>query len=126
MESTAVHGCGSVVEQPEFDGESVRLLALRNEEIDTAGVVVKAAAISSRQIEVNALCAEANLEHALCFVVLDERGAHDLSELAVGAAARGVHLPEAILRGDVALRDEEIVLRWRRRYAERRGYRDEW
>ena len=43
------------------------------------------------------------------FVVRDERGAHDFGEIAVRVAARGVHLPEAVLRGDVALGDEEVV-----------------
>ncbi len=43
--------------------------------------------------------------------MLDERGAHDFGQLAVGAAAQAVHLPQAILRGDVSLSDEEVVLR---------------
>ncbi len=40
-----------------------------------------------------------------------ERRAHDFGEFAVGAAAIDIHLPEAVLRGDVALRDEHVLLR---------------
>jgi hypothetical protein len=99
------------VEQAEFDGEPIGLLALRNEEIDAAGVIVEATAAVGGLVVVNALGGEANLEDALRFVVLDERGAHDFSERAVGVASRCVHLPQAILRGDVTLGDEEVVLR---------------
>ena len=98
-----------VVEDFELDRQRVRLFRLRDKEIDAARVVVEAAAIAGGQIAVEALGGEANLEHALRFVVPDERGAHDFSELAVGAAARAVHLPQAILSGDVALSDKEIV-----------------
>ena len=58
---------------------------------------------------VDALGGEANLQHALRLVVLDERGTHDFGQLAVGVAAHAIHLPQAILRGDVALRDEKVV-----------------
>jgi len=102
-------GLGAVVEEAEFNGEGIRLLALRDEEIDAAGVVVEAAAIVRGYSAVEALSGEADLEDALRFVVLYERGAHDFGEIAVRAAARGVHLPEAVLSGDEALRDEEIV-----------------
>jgi hypothetical protein len=61
-------------------------------------------------VVVDALGYEADLEHALGFVVRDERGAEDLSQSALGVAAEDVHLPEAILGGDVALGCEEVVL----------------
>ena len=51
----------------------------------------------------------ADLQGALEAVVLDEGGAEDLGELAGGVAAEGVHLPEAVLRGDEALGEEEVV-----------------
>ena len=38
-------------------------------------------------------------------------GAEDLGEGAGGVAAEGVHLPEAVLRGDEALGDDEVVER---------------
>ncbi len=41
----------------------------------------------------------------------EECGAEDLGEVAGGVAAEGVHLPEAVLRGDEALGDEEVVER---------------
>ena len=42
--------------------------------------------------------------------MLEERGAEDFGEFSVGVAAEGVHLPEAVLGGDVALGEEEIGL----------------
>ena len=41
----------------------------------------------------------------------DEGGAEDLGEVAGGVAAEGVHLPEAVLCGDEALGEEEVVER---------------
>ena len=43
--------------------------------------------------------------------MLEERTAHDLCQLAIGVATVSIHLPQAVLGGDVALRDEEIFLR---------------
>jgi hypothetical protein len=101
----------AVVEETEFDGKAIGLLALRDEEIDAAGVVVESSAVVGGLMVVDSLGSEPNLEDALGFVVLDEGRAHDFSQLAIGAAARGVHLPEAVLRGDVALGDKEVVQR---------------
>jgi len=42
--------------------------------------------------------------------VLEERGAQNLRQLAVGIAPEGVHLPEPVLGGHIALGQEEIVL----------------
>ncbi len=52
-----------------------------------------------------------NEEGALEAVVGEEAGAEDLGEGAGGVAAEGVHLPEAVLRGDEALGEEEVVER---------------
>ncbi len=41
----------------------------------------------------------------------DEAGAEDFGEVAGGVAAESVHLPEAVLRGDEALGEEEVVER---------------
>ena len=60
---------------------------------------------------VYALSGDANLQHALRLVVFDHARAQNLSQIAVGGAAGGVHLPKAILRGNVTLRDEEVGLR---------------
>ena len=89
----------------------MRLLALRDEKIDAAGVGVEALTVGRRQMVVDALGGEANLEHALRLVVLEQRGAQNLRQFAVGAAAQAVHLPQAVLGGDVALRDKHVVLR---------------
>ena len=48
-------------------------------------------------------------EGALEAVVGEEAGAEDLGEGAGGVAAEGVHLPEAVLCGDEALGEEEVV-----------------
>ncbi len=47
---------------------------MRDEEVDASGVVVEAAAAVGGLMVVDALGGEANLENALRFVVLDERG----------------------------------------------------
>jgi hypothetical protein len=54
---------------------------------------------------------DAKLESALEAVVDEEAGAEDLGESAGCVTAEGVHLPEAILCGDEALGEEEVVER---------------
>ena len=39
----------------------------------------------------------------------NERGAEEFGEFAGGVAAQHIHLPEAVLSGDVALGEEQIV-----------------
>ncbi len=41
--------------------------------------------------------------------MVDQGGAEDLSQFAGGVAAEGFHLPESVLRGDVALGEDEVV-----------------
>ena len=53
----------------------------------------------------------ANLKDALSAVMRDEAGAQDFGEFSGGMAAEDVHLPEAVLRGDETLRDDEVVER---------------
>ena len=55
-----------------------------------------------------------NSQDALDAIVLDEFAAEDFCDLAGGDTAHHVHLPEAILRGDVALRGDEVIERRRR------------
>src|SRR3981189_3005954 len=50
-------------------------------------------------------------EGALEAVVGEEVGAEDLGECAGGVAAEGIHLPEAVLCGDEALGQEDVVER---------------
>ena len=88
-----------------------RILVLRDEEIYAARIGFVAGAVFRRQVGVDAMRGIAKLKHALRLVVPKQRGAHDLGQFAVGVAAKGVHLPQAILRGDVALRDEHVLLR---------------
>ena len=51
----------------------------------------------------------AELQGALRAVVLDEAGAEDFGEVTGSVAAESVHLPETVLRGDEALREEQVV-----------------
>ncbi len=53
----------------------------------------------------------AELEGALEAVVGEEGWAEDLGEGAGGVATESIHLPEAVLRGDEALGEEEVVER---------------
>ena len=104
----AAPGLRAIVEQLELGGKRIRVLG--DEEVDAAGVVVKAGAVGPWQVRVDAPGRQAKLKDALGLVVPDERGAEDLRELAVGVAAGGVHLPQAVLGGYIALGQEEVVL----------------
>jgi hypothetical protein len=53
----------------------------------------------------------AKLENALRAVVGDHAGPEDLGEFASGMTAESVQLPEAVLRGDKALRKHEVIER---------------
>ena len=87
------------------------ILVLSDVEVHAARAGAETRTLIGRQIRVDALRGVAELEHALCFIVAQQRGAEDFGEFSVGAAAIGVHLPEAVLRSHVALRDKQILLR---------------
>ena len=55
----------------------------------------------------------AKLQHALRDVVLHQRRTHDLRQIAIGVAAKGIHLPKPVLRCYIALGNEEVFLRRR-------------
>ncbi len=86
---------------------------LRDVEIDAAGVGIVARAVVGGQVGVDAPRRRTKAKHALCRVVLHQRRTQHLGQLAIGVAAEHIHLPEAILRGHIALRDEEVLLRGR-------------
>jgi hypothetical protein len=99
----AAPGLGTIHKQVELDGKRMGSFALRNEKIHAACVRVEALTVVSLQAIVDALGGEADLENALGFVILEERGTKDLGEFAIGRAAQAVHLPKAILGSHVAL-----------------------
>ena len=84
---------------------------LRDVEIHAARIGFERCAIFRRQIRIDTMRRVAKLQHALRLVVAKQRRAHDLGEFAIRAAAICVHLPQAILRGHVALRDKHVFLR---------------
>ena len=79
--------------------------------VDAAGVELEPVELVRRVVGEGAVCGGADLEGALDAVMLKEGGTEDFGELAGDVAAEGVHLPEAVLRGDVALGDDEVVER---------------
>jgi hypothetical protein len=98
-----------VAEDAELDGE-VRALN-GNRGVDALGIELEPVELIGRERGDGAVGGGANLEDALGAVVGNEAGAEDFSEFSGGMAAEDVHLPEAVLRGDEALCDDEIVER---------------
>ena len=77
--------------------------------VDAGGVLLKPVALRCGEGGGDAVGGGADLEDALGAVVREEGGAEDLGEVSGGVAAEGVHLPEAVLGGDVALGEDEVV-----------------
>jgi hypothetical protein len=80
-----------------------------DEGVDAAGVGVVLVALVSGHGDDGCVGRVAQLQDALLAVVVDERRAEQFGEVAGAGAAEGVHLPEAVLRGDVALGEEQVV-----------------
>src|SRR5579862_2387768 len=57
------------------------------------------------------LGSSAQSQDALLAVMRDEIGTEQFGDLAAGEASHHVHLPEAVLRGDVSLSEEKVVKR---------------
>jgi hypothetical protein len=96
-----------VTEDAELEGE-VRALGFDGG-VDAVGVELEEVELVGRVVGEGAVCGGADLEGALDAVMLKEGGTEDFGEVAGDVAAEGVHLPEAVLRGDVALGDDEVV-----------------
>ena len=79
-----------------------------DERIDAACVRLELASLIRRKRCSSAISCGAELQITLHLVVQDEAGAENLGELSGGVTAQRVHLPQAILRGDVTLREEQI------------------
>ena len=88
-----------------------RILVLRDEEIHSARVIIQSCAIVCVQVGVHALCRPAKLQRPLRLVMPHQPGAEDLCQVAIRVAPECVHLPQAVLRGHVALREKQVVLR---------------
>ncbi len=102
-----VAGCprgGLIAEEAELKRE-VRALGFHGG-VDAAGVEFEPAHLVGWEGGVGAVGGLADLEGALEAVVGDHALAKDLGHVAGDEAAKGVHLPEAVLRGDVALGDD--------------------
>ena len=77
--------------------------------VDAGGVALEEVELVGWEGGDGAVGGGADLEGALEAVVGEEAGAEDFGEGAGGVAAEGVHLPEAILCGDEALGEDEVV-----------------
>lgn len=95
------------VEETELEGEMVALDG--DGGVDAAGVEVEIVKLVWGEDGDGPVGGGTELEDALGTVVEDEAGAEEFSKLAGGVAAEGFHLPETILRGDVALGEDEVV-----------------
>lgn len=99
--------CGLVAEDAELDGE-MRTLG-GDGGVDASGVELEPVQLIWRKSGDGAVGGGANLEDALSAVVGEEAVAEDLSQFTGGVAAEDVHLPEPVLCGDEALREDEVV-----------------
>jgi hypothetical protein len=102
-------GGGLVAEEAELEGEMGALEV--DGGVDAGGVALEEVELVGREGGEGAVGGGAEEEGALEAVVGEERGAEDLGEGTGGVAAEGVHLPEAVLGGDEALSEKEVVER---------------
>jgi hypothetical protein len=96
-----------VAEETELEGE---VFALEFDGgVDAGGVALEEVELIGGEGGDGAVGGGSDEEGSLEAVVRDEGGAEDFGEGAGGVAAEGVHLPEAVLCGDEALGEEEVV-----------------
>ena len=97
------------MEDAEFDGQ--RLVGDRggNGGVDAGGIALEKVKLVWGKGGNRAVCCTAKLEGALDAIVRELRWAENLGEFAGSMAAEGVHLEEAVLRGDEGLGGHEIV-----------------
>jgi hypothetical protein len=100
-------GGGLIAEEAELERE-VRALEVDGG-VDAGGVALEEMELIGGKGGKGAVGGGSDEERALEAVVGEEAGAEDLGEGAGGVAAEGVHLPEAVLCGDEALGEEEVV-----------------
>ena len=102
-------GRGLIAEEAELEWE-MRMLECDGG-VDASGVLLEEMKLIGRESSDGTVGCDAELERALETVVGEECRAEDLGECAGGVAAEDIHLPEAVLRGDEALSDKEVVER---------------
>lgn len=96
-----------VAEDAEFDRE---MRALSGDGgVDALGVETEPMQLVGRERSGGAIGRGADLKDTLGAIVRNEAGAENFGELAGGVAAEGIHLPEAVLRGDEALGEDEVI-----------------
>jgi hypothetical protein len=96
-----------IAEEAELEGEVGALDC--DGGVDAGGVALEEVELIGGEGGDGAVGGGSNEEGALEAVVGEEAGAEDFGEGAGGVAAERVHLPEAILCGDEALGEEEVV-----------------
>ena len=102
-------GGGLIAEEAELERE---VGALKFDGgVDAGGVALEEMELVGWESGDGAVGGGADEEGTLEAVVSDEAGTEDLGEAAGGVTSEGVHLPEAILCGDEALGEEEVVER---------------
>src|SRR5271168_5307609 len=99
----------AVMQEPELRGE-VSSAAQLHKKIYSTRVLLKAMSVAVGKAVVNPLSHIAELVDPLNLVVLDRFGAEHFRQSAGRIAPQYVHLPEPILRSDIALRQQQIVL----------------
>jgi hypothetical protein len=102
-------GGGLITEEAELEGA----VGAREFDggVDAGGVALEEVELIGGEGGDGAIGGGSDEEGALEAVVGEEAGAEDFGEGAGGVAAEGVHLPEAVLCGDEALGEEEVVER---------------
>jgi hypothetical protein len=100
-------GGGLIAEEAELEREVCALDVHGG--VDAGGIAFEEVELIGGEGGDGAVGGGSDKEGALEAVVSEEAGTKDLGEGTRGVAAKGVHLPEAVLRGDEALSEEEIV-----------------
>ena len=98
-----------VVEETELEGEVCALEV--DGGVDAGGISFEDVKLVGWESGDGAVGGDTKLEGALQPVVNDKAGAEDFGESAGCVSAESVHLPEAVLGGDEALGEEEVVER---------------
>jgi hypothetical protein len=102
-------GGGLIAEEAELEGEMGALQF--DGGVDAGGVALEEVELIGGEGSEGSVGRGSDEEGALEAVVWEEAGAKDFGEGAGGVAAEGVHLPEAVLCGDEALGEDEVVER---------------
>ena len=100
-------GGGLIAEEAELEREAGALEF--DGGVDAGGVALEEVELVGGEGGDSAVGGGSDEEGALEAVVCEEAGAKDFGEGAGGVAAEGVHLPEAVLSGDEALGEKEVV-----------------